>query len=142
MSGAATSIEIADTMAVMIDDATLAEPVAALVQYVVAYDLKDMATLRVSIVPAAVRESMHARGMTKTEIDIDLAVQKFVADQAAANALMLLTDEIVALFRFVDLNDDTAKNTATVRKFIYDPDGFEKRKLFTSLCTLTFTLTD
>jgi hypothetical protein len=133
------SIQIADAMVEAINAAELSAEVEAVRRYVVAFDLRELGAVRVSVVPAAVRESMSSRGSDSVEIDIDLAVQRIAHHEADVDALMRLTDDLVALFRFVYLpNDNDARNTAVARKFIYDAEGLEAKKLFTSLSTLTF----
>lgn len=137
---AGNSILIANAMVDAITEAALLQTVTAARRYVVDFDLKEMTTARVSMVPSAVREAMQSRGTDVIEIDIDVAVQKRAITSEECDALMALTDQIVALFRFVDIGDDTAKNTAVDRRFIYDQEGLQDKRLFTSIATMTFKL--
>jgi hypothetical protein len=132
------ALQIADEMVDVINAETFAVPLTAERLYTVANDLRDLKTIKVSIVPKSVATARTGRGFQTATIEIDLAVQRTAADAEQCDALMTIADQVAALFEFVDLPSDFAKNTATERKFIYDAEGLETKKLFTALTTLTY----
>jgi hypothetical protein len=134
------AVTIADEMVDVINAETFSIPLTAERLYTVANDLRDLKTIKVSIVPKSVETVRTGRGFQTAKILIDLAVQRTADDAEQCDALMTIADQIVGLFEFVDLPSEFAKNTATDRKFIYDAEGLETKKLFTALTTLTFEL--
>ena len=84
----------------------LSQPVTAQRYYLPEFDLKDMDTLHVSVVPAELDEEVADRSHDRAEYKIHVAVQKRVTtqdppglDQEAIDGLMQLVQEIDDLFR-------------------------------------------
>jgi hypothetical protein len=136
---ATNALDIADAMVAAINAETFNPAIVAGRAYVVAMDLRTLKTIQVNVVPKSVETTRAGRGFQTASIEIDLAVQRVSATLEECDAMMAITDQIVALFEFQDLGN-LAKNTKTERKFIYDSEGLETKKLFTSLTTFTFEL--
>ena len=137
---ASYAVQIADQMAAQINAVTFGVPIVARRAYVVALNLRELKTIQVSIVPKSVETTRFSRGEKLATIEIDLAIQRTVQDTEEADALMILTDQVIDLFEFRDLDNDVATHIKTDRKFIYDSEGMETKKLFTSLTMLTYQL--
>ena len=144
----ATVIQIADAVTAALNASTLSQPITAKRYYLPEFDLKDMDTLHVSIVPAELDEAMADRSRDRGEYKIHVAVQKRVSNQGstgidseAIDGLMALVEEIDDLFRHKRLtNYEQAAWIKTQNKPIYDPKQLKESGLFVSLLVFTFSV--
>jgi hypothetical protein len=144
-----TTIQIADAVTAALNAATLSQPFTAVRHYLPEFDLKEMETLHVSVVPAELDEETADRTRDRAEYKIHVAVQKRVAkqdppgiDTAAIDALMQLVEEIDDLFRHKRLAGyEQAHWAKTENKPIYDPKHLKEHGQFTSLLVFTFRVT-
>jgi len=142
----ATITEIADAVVTALNAAHLSQPFEAQRYYLPEFDLKDMDTLHVSVVPAELDEEIADRARDRAEYKIHVAVQKRVTksdppgiDQAAIDGLMTLVQEIDDLFRHKALvGYAQASWVKTENKPIYDPKHLKDSGQFTSLLVFTF----
>jgi hypothetical protein len=142
----AVAVEIADAMVTALNAAQLSEAFEAKRYYLPEFDLKEMNTLHVSVVPAELDEEIADRSRDRAEYKIHVAVQKRVAsndppgfDEAAIDGLMQLVQEIDDLFRHKPLAGYTQAGWAkTENKPIYDPKHLKENSQFTSLLVFTF----
>ena len=145
----ATITEIADAVVTVLNSASLSQPVTASRHYLPEFDLKEMDTLHVSVVPAELDEEIADRTRDRAEYKIHVAVQKRVPkqdppglDAAAIDGLMRLVEEIDDLFRHKALSGyPQAHWRKTENKPIYDPKHLKEMGQFTSLLALTFQVT-
>jgi len=144
----ATVIQIADAVTAALNASTLSQPITAKRYYLPEFDLKDMDTLHVSIVPAELDEAMADRSRDRGEYKIHVAVQKRVSNQGstgidseAIDGLMALVEEIDDLFRHKRLAGfKQAAWAKTENKPIYDPRQLKESGLFVSLLVFTFSV--
>lgn len=144
-----TTIKIADAVTAALNAATLSQPFTAVRHYLPEFDLKEMETLHVSIVPAELDEEIADRTRDRAEYKIHVAVQKRVArqdppglDTAELDALMQLVEEIDDLFRHKRLAGyEQAHWAKTENRPIYDPKHLKEHGQFTSLLVFTFRIT-
>jgi len=143
-----TTIQIADAMVAALNGATLSQSFTAKRHYLPEFDLKEMETLHVSVVPAELDEEIADRSRDHAEYKIHIAVQKRVAkqappglDTAAIDSLMRLVEEIDDLFRHKPLAGfEQAHWVKTENKPIYDPNHLKEHSQFTSLLAFTYRL--
>jgi len=143
-----TTIQIADAMVAALNGATLSQSFTAKRHYLPEFDLKEMETLHVSVVPAELDEEIADRSRAHAEYKIHIAVQKRVAkqappglDTAAIDSLMRLVEEIDDLFRHKPLAGfEQAHWVKTENKPIYDPNHLKEHSQFTSLLAFTYRL--
>ena len=143
------TIQIADAVPAALNAATLSQSFTAVRHYLPEFDLKEMETLHVSVVPAELDEETADRTRDRAEYKIHVAVQKRVAkqdppglDTAAIDALMQLVEEIDDLFRHKRLAGyEQAHWAKTENKPIYDPKHLKEHGQFTSLLVFTFRVT-
>jgi hypothetical protein len=141
-------VEIADAVVAALNAAHLSQPFEAKRYYLPEFDLKDMDTLHVSVVPAELDEELADRSRERAEYKIHVAVQKRVAkndppglDEAEIDDLMTLVQEIDDLFRHKPLAGFTqARWARTENKPIYDPKHLKESGQFTSLLVFTFRM--
>lgn len=143
-----TTIQIADAMVAVLNGATLSQSFTAKRHYLPEFDLKEMETLHVSVVPAELDEEIADRSRDQAEYKIHIAVQKRVAkqeppglDTSAIDSLMRLVEEIDDLFRHKPLSGfEQAHWVKTENKPIYDPNHLKEHSQFTSLLAFTYRL--
>lgn len=106
------------------------------------FELKELRTLKVTVVPKSLKFSGATRLESAKEVEIDIGVQKKTADPEALSTLLQLVEEIAGLF--------DRKRLAQYRKAvcvgiendpIYDPEHLRQYRQFTSVITLTFRIT-
>lgn len=105
------------------------------------FDLPELKTVRVSVVPKSVGITGLMRNANQHDVAIDVAVQKKVnpADAAELDGLMLLTEQIADFFRLRRLSAlPEALWTKTDNVPVYSPEHLETKQVFTSVLTLTF----
>ncbi len=142
----AQAVAIADAMVAVLNGATLSQPLTAKRYYLPEFELKEMDTLHVSVVPAELDEEIADRSRDRSEYKIHVAVQKRVAKQGspgidsdAIDELMALVQEIDDLLRHKPLAGyEQAHWMKTENKPIYDPKQLKENGLFVSLLAFTF----
>ena len=136
----ATIIQIAEAVVAQLNAATFSQPLAAARLYAPSFELPDMETLHVTVVPRAISSSSLDRNRDNFSYEIDLAVQK-KTDMAhvSLDALMALVEEIADHFRvgplasFPDARCMDVKNAP-----VYSQEHLDELRQFTSVLTLTF----
>ena len=120
---------------------TFAQAFTAARHYRPQFDLAELKTLRLSVVPKAIGITGLMRNANQHDVSIDVAVQKKVSstDAAELNGLMLLTEQIADFFRLRRLTAlPEALWTKTDNVPVYSPEHLETKQVFTSVLTLTF----
>ena len=105
------------------------------------FDLEDMKTLHVTVVPKGVEIRGASRGGLQYEYAIDVAVQKKLerGDAAEIDPLMTLVEELADYFRLRRLAALPAVAwVGTDNKPIYAQEHLEELQQFTSVLTFTF----
>ena len=133
--------DIADAVVAEINAGLFSQSVAATREYLPHFDLEDMQTLRVTVVPKSVTTLPGGRGHNQHDYAIDVAVQQKLqtADNAEIDALMLLVDEVGDHFRFKRLSSyPNAMWLKTENQPVYAQEHLQEMRQFTSVLTLTF----
>jgi hypothetical protein len=133
--------DIAEAVAAEINAGSFSQPVDAKREYLPHFDLEDMQTLRVTVVPKSVTTLPGGRGHNQHDYAIDVAVQKKLetADNAEIDALMTLVDEVGDHFRFKRLSSfPNAMWLKTENQPVYAQEHLQEMRQFTSVLTLTF----
>ena len=139
----AVIIDIADAVVTELNAATLSLPLTAERHYRPIFDLKDMKTLHVTVVPKGVEVTPAGRSNNHYDYQVDVAVQKKFAkgDAAELDPLVGLVEEIADFFRLRRL---TAYPTAVWRRTehptVYAPEHMDELRQFTSVLTFTFRI--
>ena len=120
---------------------TFAQAFTAARHYRPQFDLAELKTMRVSVVPKAIGITGLMRNANQHDVSIDVAVQKKVSptDPAELDGLMLLTEQIADFFRLRRLSAlPEALWTKTDNVPVCSPEHLEQKQVFTSVLTLTF----
>ncbi|MGD9128783.1 MAG: hypothetical protein PVH19_15510 [Planctomycetia bacterium] len=103
------------------------------------YELKELKTLKVTVVPRSQVFQRANRAQTAREVEIDIGIQKKFSGDSEAGPLLDLVDEIANHF---DGKRPTTMPSAICSKVvnepIYAPEHIEQYRQFTSVLTLTF----
>jgi len=142
MSGILNIPAIADAVAAALNARTFTASFKAQRAYLPTFELKDLAELRVSVVPKADESSAASRKEAQHDVQIDVAVQKKLSsgrkDEAAEiDGLMGLVQEIAAALWEAGRFAGVAALVRTENSPIYAPEHLREMRLFTSLLTLT-----
>ena len=135
---------IADAVVAELNNAapgTFSQTFTAARHYRPQFDLAELKTLRVSVVPKGIEISGLGRSSNQHDVSIDVAVQKKVAaaDAAELDGLTHLTEQIADFFRLRRLTAlPGALWTKTDNVPVYAPEHLETKQVFTSVLTLTF----
>lgn len=136
----ATILMIADAVVARLNNAPFVPPLAAERHYQPRYDLEQMTTRRVSVVPRGLSNTTLDRNRDAFDYEIDVAIQQKTDMSAASlDALMNLVEEIVDMFRSSSLAGAPEARCVEVKNVpIYALEHLDELHQFTSLVTLTF----
>src|SRR3972149_1065871 len=133
-------IDIAESVVAELNATSFSQPVSAVGHYAPQYDVAEMTTLHVTVVPKGLTSQMLDRNRDTFEYLVDLAVQQKV-DQAnpPLDALMTLVEEIANHFRARALASfPNARCTEVKNEPVYSPEHLTELGQFTSVLTLKF----
>lgn len=131
--------EVADAVAAKITGANLAPGLVAERILLPVFELKDMKTLKVSVVPKARKIIQEARNANTDEVQIDIGVQKKISDDSELDGLLKLVEDIAALFKAERLEGYKRAICIKVENEpVYDHEHLRQLRQFTSVITLTF----
>lgn len=136
----ATIIQIADAVVAQLNAATFSQPLAAARLYAPSFELPDMETLHVTVVPRGISSTSLDRNRDNFSYEIDLAVQKKTdEEQGSLDALMTLVEEIADHFRVGPLASFPGARCMDVKNApVYSQEHLDELRQFTSVLTLTF----
>ena len=136
-----TLIAIADAVVDSLNSATLSQALTAERHYQPVFDLPEMTALHVSVVPKGIEVLASSRNQNQHDYAIDIGIQQKVADDAEADALMALAEEIADHFRLSRVQI-TGIGSIPVLKVatepVFAPEHLTEKRVFTSIITLTF----
>ncbi|MCZ2341690.1 MAG: hypothetical protein LC104_07820 [Bacteroidales bacterium] len=136
----ATIVSIAEAVVDELNDADFSQELTAARHYLPRFELGDMTTPHVSVVPRSIASTGLDRNRDVFEYQIDVAVQKKIEPSLVnLDALMVLVEEMADYFRSQPLAGyPAARCTEVVNSPVYAPEHLEEFRQFTSVLTLTF----
>jgi hypothetical protein len=134
-------LDIADAVVASLNAGSFALEFEAERKYQPVFELQDMQTLHVSVVPKSLAITTAARDSGFFDVAIDIGVQKKVnPDQPdELDALMNLVEQIADHLRMKRLDD--APNAAwlsVANEPVFSPEHLEQWRQFTSVLTVTY----
>jgi hypothetical protein len=141
------ALDIADAVAAELNAAQVApapgfgQTFTAVRAYRPVFDLADLKTLRVTVVPKGLEIVNITRSANQNDVSVDVAVQQKVDpnDGPQMDVLMALVEKLGDFFRLRRLTAlPTALWTKTENVPIYSPEHLETKQVFTSVLTFTF----
>lgn len=138
MATEAKIIEIADALVAELNAATFTQPFTPERSYQPTFDLADLKTLKVTIVPKTKTAAAGTRSASQNDYQIDVAIQKKLGTdpKAECDALMLLVEEITDHVRGKRLA--SVAWLASQNDPIFVPEHIEQLRQFTSVLTLMY----
>ncbi len=138
-----TDIADAVVTALKSADAGLPQPVSIARAYLPQFDLAELKTLRVTVVPKRIEIASLGRNSNQHDVSVDVAVQKKIASASAdeLDPLMTLVEQIANYLRLKRLalaSGDSAIWVKTENAPIYAPEHLEQKQVFTSVLTVTY----
>ncbi len=134
--------DVADAVVATLNAGDFSEPFEARRCYLPLLELPALKDLHVSVVPRGVTVANIGRGVNQHEVQVDVAVQKRVGEEATEelDALMGLVEEIADEFSRTPrlASYPGAVRTNVENTPIYAQEHLAEMRLFTSVLTLTF----
>lgn len=133
--------DLADALVAELNAVTFSRPFTAARYYLPRFELADLQTLHVSVVPKGVVLATGDRTRNQGDYSLDVAVQqKFASDtNADLDPLTNLVEEIVDHFRGRRLDSyPDAAWLKTEQTVLYAPEHLTEFRQFTSLLTFTY----
>ena len=132
----ATVVDIADAVKDALNAAEWSRPVTAERLFRPRFELAEMHSLHVSVVPRGVEMSAAGRGLDQRDVQIDVAVQKKLDDDAEVAGLLGLVEQIADFVRHTR-RFGPAVWVRTENEPIYSVEHLGELRQFTSVLTLT-----
>jgi hypothetical protein len=135
------AVDIAEAVTAQLNGQSFSQPFTTERLYLPVFELPEMKTLHVSVVPKGITVTQISRNCAANDISVDVAVQKKLeqGDNAEIDALLQLADELASFFRFKTLPGPLgACWIKTEHSALYSPEHVEQMRQFTSVFTLTF----
>ena len=138
---------ILDVADAVVNELNMAEPdvfsvdFAAVRKVLPAYELAELAELKVTVVPKRVEISGSTRSVSQYDLAVDIGIQKKLGKDLDAEivALSTLVDEIADYFRGLPLGDAPwAAWVHTANDPVYAPEHLAEQRVFTSVLTVTY----
>jgi hypothetical protein len=133
-------VDIADALADLLNGHEFSMEFEAVRDYRPDLELKDMKTLRVSVVPKGITMVPADRSRVQHDVEVDVLVQKKLdaGDAAELDGLMSFVEEIAVFLKFKRLESVGASWVKTSNEPIFAPDHLEQLRQFTSVLTVTY----
>lgn len=132
---------VADAVVAELNGQSFTLPFTAQRHYQARYELSDLKTLHVTVIPNGLTTGNLGRGGTQREVAIDIAVQQKLSKETNADIdpLSSLAEEIAESFQAKRLaNSPNAIWVKTEHRAIYATEHLQQYRQFTSVMTLTF----
>lgn len=144
-------ISIADAVVSVLNNApagTFPQAFTAARHYTPDFKLADMSALHVSVVPRGLARKRLTRSEFQFDYQVDIGIQQRAVDAANqqviddfCDELMLLTEKIADYLAVTKLADYPAAIPVEAENSpVFDPDGLQEKRLFTSVITQAYRL--
>jgi hypothetical protein len=132
-------LQLADLLVAELNAYSFSQTFQAVRGYLPTFELPDMDTLRVTVVPKQDDGKLDTRASSVHEFAIDIGIQKKppTIDNADLDPLMYLVQEIADYFLFGKRPGGTTLITPQVR-ILFLQEHLQKFRQFTAVLTLTF----
>ena len=136
--------DIAQAVTDELNSTEFSVPVQAVRHYQPVYELSQMQSLHITVVPRGIVTSVLDRSRLRHEVQIDIAVQKKFSSGSVEelDPLMDLVQEIADHFHKRQLSGTNAVWAKTENKPIYAQEHMQELRQFTSVLTISFKVTE
>ncbi len=132
---------VADAVVTELNATTFSLSFTAVRKYQPHYDLAQLKSLHVTVIPSGLMTQQAARGPGQRDVDVDIAVQQKLTQEENADLdpLLALAEEIAEHFRGKRLIAySQAIWVKSEHKAVFVPEHLQQYRQFTSVLTLTF----
>ena len=136
-----TPLDIADAVVTELNAQSFTQSFTAVRNMTPDYQIRDLTSLKVTVMPTAVEMKQFARGLWSQDHGIDVAVQKRLTDDTETSvvAMMDLTQEVAEYLRSATLTTLSSVRVAGAKiDPIYAVEHMSGMKVFTSVIQLTY----
>ena len=138
-------IQIADALVVKLTGGTFSQPFTPVRMVFPNFDIKELVTLKVTVVPRSVESSILTRVSDQDDFVIDIGVQKKLTEafESETVALIALVTEIKTFLRLGNLSIGSAFARWLTTKIdpIYSREHIAGDNVFTSIISVTYRAT-
>jgi len=106
------------------------------------FELTDLKTITVAVVPKSVEMTNITRQSTQYDIAVDIGIQQKIGKDTEAEVLVLsgIVSDIVAFLNRRSLPTLNARFKTIANEPVYAPEMLSEKRLFLSVVTVTYTL--
>lgn len=134
-----TLVAIADAVTASLNAGSFGTPFTAERLYQPAFELADLADLKVSVVPKGVTIATASRDGSYFDCAVDVGIQKKVADDAEIDGLVDLAEEIADHLRMKRLDGfPQAVWLSVEHEPVVAAEHLEQQRALTSILTVTY----
>lgn len=134
-----TLVAIADAVTASLNAGSFGTPFTAERLYQPAFELADLADLKVSVVPKGVTIATASRDGSYFDCAVDVGIQKKVADDAEIDGLVDLAEEIADHLRMKRLDGfPEAMWLSVEHEPVVAAEHLEQQRALTSILTVTY----
>lgn len=137
----ATVIDLADAVVTLLAAGSFSQAFTPVRRVLPDFNLPELATLRVTVVPKAVEITAATRSTHQYDLQVDIGIQKKLGSDLDAEvaALVTLVDEIEAYLQSKALSGAAwATWMRTVNDPVYVMEHLKEKRAFTSVLTVTY----
>lgn len=134
---------VADAVVAELNSKSFSLPFTAQRHYQPHYELADLKTLHVTVIPNGITTAILGRGGTQRDVAIDIAVQQKLTKETNTDLdpLLALAEAIAESFQAKRLtNYPTAIWKQSDFRAIYSAEHLHQNRQFTSVMTITFRI--
>lgn len=134
---------VADAVVAELNGQSFSLPFTAQRHYQPRYELSDLKTLHVTVIPNGLTTGNLGRGGTQREVAIDIAVQQKLSNETntGLDPLLALAEEIAESFQPKRLTAyPNAIWSKTEFRAIFSTEHLQQNRQFTSVMTVTFKI--
>lgn len=134
-----TLVAVADAIVASLNAGSFGQPFTSERLYQPAFELADLAELKVSVVPKGVTIATASRDGSYFDWAVDVGIQKKIADDAEIDGLVDLAEEIADHLRMKRLDDvPEAAWLSIEHKPVVAAEHLEQQRALTSILTVTY----
>ena len=134
-----TILDIADAVTAGLNAGPFDPALGAERRYQPAFELPELADLKVSVVPKSVTITNATRESGYFDCAIDIGIQKKIADDTEVDALVNLVEQIADHLRQTRLDSfPGAAFVSIANEPVFAPEHLDTQRVFTSVLTVTY----
>jgi len=136
------ALNMADAIVADLKTGTFSEPLTVHRRVLPEYELAELKTLTITVVPKSVQIANVTRQSTSFEVAIDIGIQQKIGKDIDDEVLRLsgIVSEIVTFLNRRSLPTLKAQFKTIANEPVYAPEMLSEKRLFLSVLTVTYTV--